>query len=200
MYSQTQPDFTRNLECMWFTSFYFHSFTKKSSCIAMASAHHKPLTWFPFLGNGFGEFCMCVEVAVSHGNNAFFCHMMKWSHLVQLPVPTKPFQGPCSAPLKAFDLQIRHWESLAQFRKRNWPLTFSLTSYVSHERNHTQKACFAKILRGPYWYKQSWWGANSPTSSFCILATRHVSWQTGVDCLFLLNQKPGHAFLYKPKF
>lgn len=108
--------------------------------------------------------------------------MMKWSHLVQLPVPTKPFQGPCSAPLKAFDLQIRHWESLAQFRKRNWPLTFSLTSYVSHERNHTQKACFAKILRGPYWYKQSWWGANSPTSSFCILATRHVSWQTGVDC------------------
>lgn len=130
----------------------------------------------------------------------FFCHMMKWSHLVQLPVPTKPFQGPCSAPLKAFDLQIRYWESLAQFRKRNWPLTFSLTSYVSHERNHTQKACFAKILRGPYWYKQSWWGANSPTSSFCILATRHVSWQTGVDCLFLLNQKPGHAFLYKPKF
>lgn len=113
---------------------------------------------FPFLGNGFGEFCICVEVAVSHGNNAFFCHMMKWSHLVQLPVPTKPFQGPCSAPLKAFDLQIRHWESLAQFRKRNWPLTFSLTSYVSHERNHTQKACFAKILRGPYWYKQSWWG------------------------------------------
>lgn len=72
MYSQTQPDFTRNLECMSFTSFYFHSFTEKSSYIAMASAHHKPLTWFPFLGNGFGEFCICVEVAVSHGNNAFF--------------------------------------------------------------------------------------------------------------------------------